>query len=272
LTTLTVELAPPVFQALSRYPYYVIFFSTIPFSVILWKYPICPQNADENAIASYNKECERYLNRLRWGALGFAIGLLFLFTTTVEIHNEEIKREKNNLEKKSEKLESDQKKLESDQKTLESDQKKLESDQKTLESDQKKLESDQKKLESDQKTLESDQKKLESDQKKLESDKKELKSKPREVFLQAANCMSPSFVYLENDTGYAVKVYTKHTLDPFGLFSPRIYEIQPHQSQVVAGNLFSSLAGQGMWVSVGDSPAIFLNHGEIIEVSKLLKT
>jgi hypothetical protein len=256
LTTLTVELAPPVFQALSRYPYYVIFFSTIPFSVILWKYPICPQNADENAIASYNKECERYLNRLRWGALGFAIGLLFLFTTTVEIHNEEIKREKNNLEKKSEKLESDQKTLESDQKTLESDQ--------------KKLESDQKKLESDQKTLESDQKKLESDQKKLESDKKELKSKPREVFLQAANCMSPSFVYLENDTGYAVKVYTKHAL--VESFSPRIYEIQPHQSQVVAGNLFSSLAGQGMWVSVGDSPAIFLNHGEIIEVSKLLKT
>jgi hypothetical protein len=208
-TTLTVELAPPVFHALSKYPYVVFFFSAIPFSVILWKYPICPQNADENAIASYNKECERYRNRLRWGALGFAIGVLLLFTTTVEIHKEEIKREKNNLEEKYA---------------------------------------------------------------VLEREAKELKSKPREVFLQAANCNSPSFAYLENDTGYAVKVYTKHAL--VESFSPRIYEIQPHQSQVVASNLFSSLLGQGMWVGVVGSPtpATFLNHGEITKVSKLLKT
>jgi hypothetical protein len=268
-TTLAVGLAPPVFQALSRYPHVVFFFSAIPFSVILWKYPICPQNADARAIANYNRECVKYRNRVLLGAFGFALSGLFIFTKqseTMAIQSEEIGTQK----KQNETLTQTNKTLTQTNETLTQTNGTLTQTNGTLIADQLVKETRIHDLEEALKLRDVEIVMLKREK---GENSQWFESKLRGIFLEAANCMSPSFLLLKNDTDYAVKVYTQHAFGQFGAsFSPRIYEVQPQESKVVAGNIFSSLAGEGMWVTVGDSPAIFVHHGEIIEVSKLLKT
>jgi hypothetical protein len=94
----------------------------------------------------------------------------------------------------------------------------------------------------------------------------------KKTFLDAANCGSPSFVLLENDTDAPVKVYTQHRLGVAGgSFSERTHEIERFHCQVVGGNPFSWGLGQGVSVRVGDSPSKFLTHGDIAKISQLSK-
>jgi hypothetical protein len=94
----------------------------------------------------------------------------------------------------------------------------------------------------------------------------------RKTFLDAANCGSPSFALVKNDTSDVLKVYSWHGYGiAGGSYATNSYEVHPNRFQVVAGNIHSWGLGQGMNVRIGDGPAKFLNHGEISLISEILK-